>query len=146
MGKQSDLTVTTGMNGSGHNPDGTFAAGNQLARGRTTRPAELRKALENAVSAEDVAKLAKSLLTQANLGDTSAAKVLLDRVVPSLTIETEVRRRLEAWKENFLSELLYATNRQSLRARLVGFEASPDEQTTALLELLGGLDAFQENA
>lgn len=146
MANQGNSTVPTVPNGAERNPDGTFVVGNRAAVGRTTKPAELRRALENAVTAEDVERLAKSLLKQVELGDVPAAKLLLDKVVPSITIETEVRRRIDAWKMAFLDELLLATSHQVLRDRIVGQRTTADEQTLALLDLLGRLEAFREGA
>lgn len=146
MGKQDLTTVPTDINGHDRDPNGRFAVGNQAARGRTTKPAELRKALENAISADDITALAQALLTQAKLGDATAAKTLLDRLTPKISVEDEVRRRLELWRENFLHELLYRVDRQSLRERLVGSHSTPGEEQAAILELLSSIDAFQAAA
>ncbi|MBX3447944.1 MAG: hypothetical protein KF777_00205 [Planctomycetaceae bacterium] len=146
MGKQDLTTVSTDVNGHDRDPNGRFVSGNQAAAGRSTRSAEARKALENAVTARDVADLGKALLTQAKLGDAVAARTLLDRLVPKLSVETEVRERLAAWKTAFLDELLYAVNTQSLRERLTGGRCSPGEEQAAILELLENLDAFQAAA
>lgn len=138
--------VLTAVNGSGRNPDGTFAVGNSAARGRTSKPAELRQALEDAITADDIAALAKSLLTQARAGDTTSAKLLLDRLTTKVTAEDEIKRRLAAWKAKFLDELLYRANLQHARDRLVGASSSPDQQKADLLDLISTIDAFREPA
>jgi len=134
---QTDRTV---MNGA----DGRFVPGNRASAGRTSKPAELRKALESAVTVDAIATLAASLLTQANAGDVSASKLLIDKLIPKLDVESEVVRRLEIWKSNFLDELLYHADAQTLRERLTGARSSAGEQQAELLAMLDGLAAFSE--
>jgi len=71
----TDSTVSNGRDTSGK-----FASGNQAAAGRTSRAAELRQAFVTAVSLEDVAEIAATLVAAAKSGDIAAAKLLLDRV------------------------------------------------------------------
>ena len=136
---QTDRTV---MNGA----DGRFVPGNRASAGRTSKPAELRKALESAVTVDAITKLAGSLLTQANAGDVRAAKLLVDKLIPRIDVEQEISTRLELWKDRFLDELLYATDAQTLREKLTGGRLSPSEEQAELLSLLGSLQAFREAA
>ena len=69
------------MMSSGRNPNGRFAPGNKGGPGNphAAKVAELRSALLEAVTPEDIAEVVGSLLTQAKAGDIAAAKVLFDR-------------------------------------------------------------------
>ena len=128
----------------GRKPDGTFAPGNTAAANRRSKPAELRRALEAAVSPEHITKLAESLLRMANAGDVSAAKLLCDRLIPRISFEEEVAARLAEWKEQFIHELLYATDADYLRREIVGNRVSGPKQASRILELLNNLESFRE--
>jgi hypothetical protein len=88
----ADVTVATGSNGGGHTDhppahgrgaNGRFTRGNRAAAGNPfcRAVAARRKALLDAISDEDVGRVARKLYEQALAGDTAAAKVLLLYVV-----------------------------------------------------------------
>lgn len=77
----TDATDTNGRDRSGR-----FTAGNSFSRGRSSRSAELRKAFTEAVTDEDVAEIARSLVDLAKGGDIAAAKVVLDRCIGKVSI------------------------------------------------------------
>ena len=64
---------------SGRNPDGTFADGNTFSDGRNkyARQQELRQLFTDAVSHQDIQRLANKLTAMALDGDMQAAKLLL---------------------------------------------------------------------
>ena len=64
---------------SGRNDDGTFAQGNSFADGRNkyARQQELRQLFTDAVSHQDIQRLANKLTAMALDGDMQAAKLLL---------------------------------------------------------------------
>jgi len=68
----------TAMNG--RLPSGQFGAGNTAAVGRTNRAAELRQAFVDAVTPEDIAGIAATLVRLAKDGDVACAKLVLDRL------------------------------------------------------------------
>ena len=67
----------------GRLPDGRFGAGNTISQGNVgnKRMKELRRALLDAVTPEDVQAVAKTLKELAVAGDVPACKVLLDHVI-----------------------------------------------------------------
>jgi hypothetical protein len=78
------------MNESGRDKLGWFTAGNRIAVGnRTRRMQELRRALLDCATEDDVRELYRGLLKSARDGDTAAAKVLLEHLVgrPSQQVE-----------------------------------------------------------
>jgi len=81
----SDTPFANGSDGTAdRRPDGRFASGNQAARGRSRPHAakvnELRRALLDAVEPERIARIINRLAEAAEGGDTTAAKILLDRI------------------------------------------------------------------
>jgi hypothetical protein len=72
-----------GPPGGGRGPHGRFAPGNKFSRGNPfyRRQAALRQALLEAVTADDLQRLARQLLEQALAGDVAAARTLLLYVV-----------------------------------------------------------------
>lgn len=78
---------------------GWFQPGNRIAKGHENPHArktqELRRALMNAVTAEDVRAVALVLVEKAKAGDVIAAKELLDRVIGKAA-EAEVLAGVEA--------------------------------------------------
>jgi hypothetical protein len=64
----------------GRNERGQFGPGNQCSAGRSSRAAELKRAFTEAVTEDDVAEIARTLVRQAIDGDTAAAKLVLARV------------------------------------------------------------------
>ena len=68
----------------GRSPEnGRFTKGNKLSRGNpfAGRMATLRTALLNAISAEDIAELAKAMIQRAKDGDHKSLKMLLEFAV-----------------------------------------------------------------
>lgn len=70
----------------GRDASGRFAPGNPggpgaLAHERTKRARELRQALHDAVTPEDMAAVARALIDKAKSGDVAAARELLDRII-----------------------------------------------------------------
>ena len=68
-----------GGNG-GRGVDGKFAPGNRFGQGRPPgRTAELRDAMRDAVSLDDIQAIVRVLVAQARGGDVQAAREVLDR-------------------------------------------------------------------
>lgn len=70
----------------GRDASGRFAPGNPggpgaIAHERTKRARELRQALHDAVTPEDMAAVARALIDKAKAGDVAAARELLDRII-----------------------------------------------------------------
>lgn len=70
----------------GRDASGRFAPGNPggpgaIAHERTKRARELRQALHDAVTPEDMAAVARALVDRAKAGDVAAARELLDRII-----------------------------------------------------------------
>ena len=84
--------VPTGVNGKG--PGGRFLPGNKAAQGYPVnrKAQQLRGALMRAVTAGDVREVVKKLVDQAKGGDTTAARLLLDRLLgPAVAADIEER-------------------------------------------------------
>ena len=73
----SDATDETEL--IGRNELGRFEPGNRCSANRSSRAAELKRAFTEAVTADDIAEIARTLVRQAIDGDTQAAKLILDR-------------------------------------------------------------------
>lgn len=88
-------------NNEGRDESGRFAEGNRLARGNpfNRRMAEMRQAMLNAVSPEDLQDVIRQVVVKARLGDLAAAKLVLSYVVgkPSTPVEPD-RVDLDEWK------------------------------------------------
>ncbi len=71
------------VNGGGRDEAGRFAKGNKAGRGNPAnrKAQQLRSALLAAVSTKDLRAIVRQLVQQAKGGDTTAAKVLLDRLL-----------------------------------------------------------------
>ena len=96
----SDKPLTTGDNG--HRPDGRFAKGNKLAKGNpfAAKVAKLRAALLDSVSPDDLKRVVKTLLEQAEGGDVAAIRELLTRTLgPAESLD--VLQRLEVLEQTF---------------------------------------------
>lgn len=76
---------------------GRFTAGNKAAKGNpyTKKAAELRKALYNSVTAEDIQQIVDSLKAQAIAGDLKAISLLLDRLLGTIATGIDVLERME---------------------------------------------------
>jgi len=76
---------------------GRFLPGNKAATGNphAKRVAELRSALLEAVTAEDLTAVVRALVTAAKQGDVAAARVLFERVL-GRPLEADILERLEA--------------------------------------------------
>lgn len=96
---------------------GRFGPGNQCSAGRSSLAAELRKAFTEAVTSDDIAAIARSLVKLAVDGDVAASKLVLDRVcgkpdgMPSIAIQNNVtsgtghdREKVAAIMEQLKSE------------------------------------------
>jgi hypothetical protein len=95
-----DTPKPTGVNGRSAN--GQFAHGNKLARGNPNnkKAQELRNALLETVTQDDLVQVTKKLIAMARAGDIHAIKELLDRCLgkPTATIElsqAEAQQRVE---------------------------------------------------
>ena len=91
----------------GHDEKGRFTKGNRCATGR--KVTDLRRALLEAVTLQDMADIAASLITAAQAGDLQAAALLFDRVLgkPMTTQETELYTH-EYDREDFAADPLAA--------------------------------------
>lgn len=75
--------------GNGRAGGGRFAAGNTVARGNphAQRVQEIRSALLEAVTLDDVKAIGAKLVTMAKAGDIAAAKLVLDRVLGRVPVD-----------------------------------------------------------
>jgi hypothetical protein len=88
---------------SGRNPDGTFADGNTFSDGRNkyARQQELRQLFTDAVSHQDIQRLANKLTAMALDGDMQAAKLLLltlfkEQAGPAVALQINQGSRAES--------------------------------------------------
>jgi hypothetical protein len=113
----------------GRGPDGKFAPGNHLGRGNpfARKCAELRKALLNAVTAQDIAEIVAKLLEKAKAGDAAAARVLFSYTMgkPAPVVDPDTINQQE------LQTL--ATNREDCDAAMRVVQLPPVELTLAML-------------
>ena len=63
----------------GHDKKGRFTAGNKCSRGR--KVTELRRALLDAVTPEDIKEIVAAVVEKAKAGDLQAISLLLDRCI-----------------------------------------------------------------
>ncbi len=86
-------------------PDGRFAPGNTQARGNpfAKRVGELRSALLEAVTPEDIREIIRGMVAQAKAGDVAAAREVLLRVL-GRPLEADILERLEALEEAVLHD------------------------------------------
>lgn len=91
----------------GRDARGRFTKGNRCATGR--KVTDLRRALLEAVTLQDMADIAASLIAAAKAGDLQAAALLFDRVLgkPMTTQETELYTH-EYDREDFAADPLAA--------------------------------------
>ena len=80
----------------GRNPDGTFAAGNPGGPGNphAARVAQLRKALFDTVTEQDMQDVIRALVDAAKGGDIQAARILFDRILGK-PLEADILERIE---------------------------------------------------
>jgi hypothetical protein len=113
----------------GRGSDGKFAAGNQISRGNpfARQCAELRKALVNAVTPQDIAEIVAKLLEKAKAGDAAAARVLFSYALgkPAAAVDPDTINQQE------LQTL--ATNREDCDAAMRVVQLPPVELTLAML-------------
>ena len=79
-----NLPALPSSNGSnGRQPGGQFGLGNHFGRGNPNagRVAHLRRAMLNAISAEDITAITSKLVEQAKTGDLNAIREVLNRTV-----------------------------------------------------------------
>ena len=67
------------MTTTGHDKKGRFTAGNKCSRGR--KVTELRRALLDAVTPDDIKEIVAAIVTKAKQGDMQAISLLLDRCI-----------------------------------------------------------------
>jgi hypothetical protein len=84
--RDAGALVPIGPTRIGRDASGRFAPGNPggpgaIAHERTKRARALRQALHDAVTAEDMAAVARALVDRAKAGDVAAARELLDRII-----------------------------------------------------------------
>lgn len=95
-----DAAVANGSNGLTRTNDGRFAKGNAGGPGNPNarRTAELRAAVFEAVSLDDLHAILRSMVQAAMAGDVAAAKLILDRMFgkQSLVNMMEEAERIEA--------------------------------------------------
>ncbi len=92
----------------GHDRRGRFTKGNKCATGR--KVTDLRRALLDAVTVEDMAAIAERLIAAAKSGDLDATALLFDRVLgkPMTTQETELyTHEYDKEEEDVENPLLY---------------------------------------
>lgn len=94
------MSNPSGNGSNGRDSKGRFVAGNSGGPGNphVKRTSELRNALLNAVSADDVEKIIQAIVEAAKAGNTVAAREVLDRTIgrPS---QTDVLARLESLEQ-----------------------------------------------
>ena len=88
-----------------HDKNGKFTKGNNAARGNpyAKKAAEMRKALYNSVTAQDIQNIVDALKAQAVAGDLKAISLLLDRLLGSIATGIDVLERMERL-ENLLNK------------------------------------------
>ncbi len=92
----------SGTDDSGRNERGRFTAGNRFGVGNpyAKRTGELRAALLDSVTPEDMRAVARKLVELARGGDTVAARLLLDRVL-GRPLESDILDRVEELEAAF---------------------------------------------
>ena len=80
----------------GRDTSGRFAPGNTCGRGRplAAKAAQFRGALMEAVSAADIAAIAKTLVSKAKRGDMAAIRILFDRLI-GMPLPADILERIE---------------------------------------------------
>ena len=85
-----------GSNGSGRTPFGQFLPGNKYGKGNplARKAQQLRVALSRAATVADVKAIARKMIDLAKNGDTTAAKLVLDRLLGP-AVEWDLVERLQ---------------------------------------------------
>jgi len=100
------MSKPLGNGSNGRDSNGRFAAGNTGGPGNphVKRTSELRVALLNAVSTEDVEKIVQAIVKNAKAGNLVAAREVLDRTIgrPS---QTDIVARLESLEQAFYEKV-----------------------------------------
>jgi hypothetical protein len=93
-GRGSRYLESGGRDAGVRDSGGRFAAGNSGGPGNpfARQAAQLRAALYEAVTADDIREIARALITQAKAGERWAIRELLDRIVgrPTVAVDVEV--------------------------------------------------------
>jgi len=104
----------------GHDNKGRFTAGNKCSRGR--KVTELRRALLDAVTPEDIQAIVGQIVAKAKQGDLQAISLLLDRVIgKAMTAQEYELYTHEYDREDFVTnpmELVIEDNDQIRPLRL----------------------------
>lgn len=89
----------------GRDTSGRFAPGNICGRGRplAAKAAQFRGALMEAVSATDIAAIAKTLVSKAKRGDISAIRILLERLI-GMPLPADILERIETLEKDLHHE------------------------------------------
>ena len=99
----SETTAPSATEDNGRDETGRFGPGNRFAKGNphAKRVAQLRSAMLEAVSEDDLRQVITSMLSRAKAGDVPAAKVLLERVMgPPEALDS--MERLDALEEKLV--------------------------------------------
>src|SRR5438132_12931358 len=98
QGKPMATPSTNGHNG--RDNGGRFTPGNKLGRGNpfNKRACELRSALMESVSVDDVQKIIAALVKLAKSGDVVAAREILDRTIGK-PVQADLLQRVEALEQ-----------------------------------------------
>lgn len=98
----------------GRDTKGRFGSGNKFGKGNphAVRVAQLRTALLNAVSPEDLEAIIQALVQKARQGDVYAAREVLDRTLGKADA-VDLSQRIEALEELFSAQLASLTRRRS---------------------------------
>lgn len=108
----------------GRTATGQFAKGNQAAKGNpyTKKAAEMRKALYQAITPDDVREIVETLKVQAKAGDLKAIAILFDRVLGTAQAGIDLLERLEQL-ETALDAVEQAAENETNRRKGIGFNA-----------------------
>ena len=120
---------------SGRNDDGTFATGNAFSDGRNkyARQQELRALVTDAVSHQDIQRLANKLTAMAIDGDMAAAKLLLvtlfkEQAGPAVAVQVN-----QGSREELTGKCIAIANRlrQERQRHALGFEPNAVQDDAA---------------
>lgn len=88
----NDSQVPSESGANGRRPDGKFAPGNRAGRGNphAKRAQKLRSAVLSAVKPNDIKEVIEKLVELAKAGDTTAIKILLEKVIGKQSVVDSV--------------------------------------------------------